>query len=85
MCQTEFNDITLLFATYKDKIIIITAANRLTEKVLSRDYYPIIIEQIKKKYDKKSQAVYSIIAERELDLSYFLKEERSFTKKRKDK
>ena len=85
MYQAEFNDITLLFATYKDKIIIITAANRLTEKVLSRDYYPIIIEQIKKKYDKKSQAVYSIIAERELDLSYFLKEERSFTKKRKDK
>lgn len=83
--QAEFNDITLLFATYKDKIIIITAANRITEKVLTRDYYPLIIEQIKKKYDRKSQVVYSTIVERELDLSYFLKEERSFFKKKKDK
>lgn len=83
--QAELNDITLLFATYKDKIIIITAANRITEKVLTRDYYPLIIEQIKKKYDRKSQVVYSTIVERELDLSYFLKEERSFFKKKKDK
>ena len=83
--QAEFNDITLLFATYKDKIIIITAANRITEKVLTRDYYPLIIEQIKKKYDRKSQVVYSTIVERELDLSYFLKDERSFFKKKKDK
>lgn len=83
--QAEFNDITLLFATYKDKIIIITAANKITEKVLTRDYYPLIIEQIKKKYDRKSQVVYSTIVERELDLSYFLKDERSFFKKKKDK
>lgn len=83
--QAEFNDITLMFATYKDKIIIITAANRITENVLTRDYYPLIIEQIKKKYDRKSQVVYSSIVERELDLSYFIKDERSFFKKKKDK
>ena len=83
--QAEFNDITLMFATYKDKIIIITAANKITENVLTRDYYPLIIEQIKKKYDRKSQVVYSSIVERELDLSYFIKDERSFFKKKKDK
>lgn len=83
--KIEHRDIILLFATYKEKIIIITAANRLTESVLTRDYYKIIIEQIKKKYDKKIQTIYSSIVEKELDLSYYLKDERSFIKKKKDK
>ena len=82
--QGQLNEITLLFAVRGTHIIIITAANKLTEKVLTRDYYPLIIEQIKKKYDKKAQTIYCAIVEREIDLSYFLKEDRSFIKKRKE-
>ena len=69
----------------KDKIIIITAANQLTEKVLERDYYPLIIDQIKKKYDKKTQIIYGTIVEREIDLQYFAKDDRAFFKSKKDK
>ena len=83
--QAPHKDITLLFATYKDKIIIITAANQLTEKVLERDYYPLIIDQIKKKYDKKTQIIYGTIVEREIDLQYFAKDDRAFFKSKKDK
>lgn len=82
--ESSNKNITLMYATYQNEIIIIGLRTSIIQKKSLKTYFKLIKEQLSNEQNQENQELYSILIEKELDLLYSEKTDKALLKSKKD-